>query len=40
MIMATLFGTLAHGVPAVFFAALAVGLLLGIAEAIREKPRQ
>jgi hypothetical protein len=38
--MTILFGALAHGVPAVFFAALAVGLLHGIADAIREKPRQ
>ena len=40
MIMTVLFGALAYGVPAVVFAALAVGLLLGIEEAIREKPRQ
>lgn len=38
--MTILFGALAHGVPAVFFAALAAGMLLGIVSAIREKPRQ
>ncbi len=34
------FAAVAYAVPAVFHAALTVGLLLGIAEAIREKPRQ
>lgn len=38
--METLIGALAYGLPVVFYAALAAGMLLGIAEAIREKPRQ
>lgn len=38
--MEILIGTLAYGLPVVFYAALAAGMLLGIAEAIREKPRQ